>query len=194
MMKVGSLGYALLKALSYEPEFVEESGKIRFAIPSSLELLERRVKPLSPEEAERKVAKEKQNYERNKDNALKVYENLKKKLERQLEGKEKAVERIAQVVEEIEEKLKKDPTNTTLMKKFQYWLKILTIRQKQVEYLKRELGKFEQFLNAFRTIPATEFPLWEEVGRSKGTPPRRVAQPEEYSTIDGFAIHYLNEI
>jgi len=190
MWKLGDV----LKALAVEHSIVDRDGKWETRIPSCIEQIWRTTKPLTEEEYNRFQTEKKQRYEQNKKSALKVYENLKKKLERQLEGKEKAVERITQVVEEIEEKLKKDPTNTTLMKKLQHWLNLLAIRQKQVKTLKQELEKFEQFLKVFRAVPPEDFPLWEDVGQSKGTPPRRVAQPEEHSTIDGFAIHYLNEI
>jgi len=190
MWKLGDI----LKALAVEHTVVTTGGKWETRIPTCLELIERRVKPLTEEEYSQLQTKKKQRYEQNKKNALKVYEKLKEKLERQLKGKEKAVARISQIVENIEKELREDPTNTTLMKKFQYWFNVLTIRQKQVEALKQELEKFEQFLEKFETIPAEDFPLWEDVGQSKGTPPRRYAEIEEYSDTQGFTIHYLETL
>jgi len=191
MSKFGSLGYALLKALAVEHSIVVRNGKWETRIPSCFEQIWRTAKPLTEEEYNRIQTKKKQRYEQNKKNALRVYKKLKEKLERELKRKEKAVEKISEVVEEIDRKLKENPTNTELMKKLQYWIKLLTIRQRQGEYLKRELDKFEQFLKSFKALPASEFPLWEEVGKSKGRPPRKHAELEEYSDAEGFSIHYL---
>ena len=193
-MRIGSLGQALLKALSIEHTIVDVNGKWETRIPTCFEQIWRTTKPLTEEEYNRIQTKKKQRYEQNKKNALTVYKGLKRKLERELRGKKKAVERIEKVIEEIDKQLKKDPTNTELMEKLQYWVEKLTVRQKQVKKLEGELKKFEKFLKSFQSIPAVEFPLGEDVGRSMGTPPRKYAEPEEYSDTEGYSVHYLNEI
>ena len=195
-MKLGSLGIALMKVLSIEHTIIVDgkNGKWRTKIPTCIEQIWKTTKPLTEEEYEQIQIKKKRMYEENKEKSLKFYKKLKRELERDLRRKKRAVEKISEVIEEIDRKLKQDPTNTQLMRKLQYWANRLYIRQKKVEYLEQELQKFERFLKAFQSFSPTEFPPDEDVGRSKGTPPRRWAEIEEYSDTEGYSIHYLNEI
>ena len=192
----GSLGIALAKALSIEHTIIVDgkNGKWRTKIPTCIEQIWKTTKPLTEEEYEQIQIKKKRMYEENKEKSLKFYKKLKRELERDLRRKKRAVEKISEVIEEIDRKLKQDPTSTQLIEKLQYWVEKLTVRQKQVENLERELKKFEKFLKSFQSIPAVEFPLGEKIGRSRGTPPKRYAEPEEYSNEEGYSIHYLNEI
>ena len=194
MMKVGTFGQALLKAFAIEHVIVDVNGKWETRIPTCFELIERRMKPLSEEEALQKEAQKRRKYEQNHRNAIKAYEKILKALwfkRRTLQRRLKAIEKV---LTELNQKLNESPTDTTLMRKWEYWTSKHFQLQNQYQYLTNELKKFASFLRKLRNLNPTEFPLWEDVGQTKGKPPRRYAEIGEYEDINGFSIHYLQEI
>ncbi len=190
---VGTLGYALAKAFAvdFEELIDETTGKAR--TPSSLELLQRRVKGLEWEEARCQGRRKRKAHAENYRKAIEAYRKQFFYLNKKKRWIKRRIQGIERVVEDIHQKLKKNPTNTYLMKKFKYYLNELYRLQKLHEYLVSELRKFVKFLKEFKKLHPIAFQLWEDVGETKGKPPRRYAQPEEYSDINGFSIHYLRE-
>ena len=190
-MKVGSLGQALLKA--FVVDFDEYDGKARTSVPSCIAIIQQRIKPIEWEVARCRGRKIRELHRQNHKKAIETYRRLFIYLNRKKRWLKRRLKSVENVVEEIDRKLKENPTDPTLMRKYQYWLNKQSQLQKHIEYLTQELRKFVIFLKKFKKLHPIQWALWEDVGRSKGTPPKRIAQPEEYSDIQGFSIHYLYE-
>ena len=194
MMKVGTFGQALLKAFAIEIDFDEViyDGKAR--IPSSLEILHQRMKPIEWEISRCRGRRIREAHKKNHEKALETYRKMFIFLNRKKRWLKKRLHSVERVVEEIDKKLKENPTDSVLMRKHKYWLNKQSQLQKHIEYLTQELRKFVIFLKKFKKLHPIQWALWEDVGQTKGKPPRRYAEIGEYEDINGFSIHYLQEI
>lgn len=190
---VGTLGQALLKAFAvdFDELFDEETGKVR--IPSCIELLQRRVRPLEWEEARCQGRRKRKAHEKNYRKAIETYKGTFKLILNKRKWLLKRIRGLERKVEQLDKALKENPTDTKLMNDYAYCLDRLYVVRKRYEKVRNEIRKFCKFLKEFKKLHPIAFGLWEDVGQTKGKPPRRIAQPEEYE-VDGFAIHYLNEI
>ena len=221
-MRRGSLGQALLKALGIQHSIVVRNGKWEFSIPTCLELIEQRVKPL-PEKVAKRVEEQKRlAVEIAKEKDLSRWNRLifrakvkqailtkramyflhqawsirlkREKLEKTLRKLERKFRatRNREEAKRIYPILAKYKTVHYLMKNSEEYYRKVAYRF--IDLAKKYGEQVESFKEFRKKFLKAEWYILEIPGIRKGYGTRKWAEIGEYENLNGFRVHYLNYV